>query len=442
MDNYSLLDRYPHVRRLIIGYSGGLDSHVLLHDLATHRSRWPERGMEALYIDHGLQAASVSWGEHCAKVCRELGVPFRVLRVQARPPAGESPEAVARCARYAAFAAELDSSTALLTAHHRDDQAETLLLQLLRGAGPHGLAAMPAAARLGEGWLLRPLLEVERSELLAYAHRYDLRWIEDASNASLDFDRNYLRWRIMPLLRERWPAASRTLARSARWCAETAHGLDAEADADLARIAPPGLDCLPVSAVRELSEARQRNLLRRWLRRLQLPIPDARQLTQLLHDLLTAGPDRQPYGCWPGGELRRYRAALYAMPPFVGHDPDQTWVWRSDAGSWPPLKVGRVGWLRMQATVGAGLSAAALAGVTLTIRFRRGGERFRPAGRRHHQELKKLLQEAGIPPWRRDRLPLLYGEGVLLAVVGLDVAAESAAAPGEAGWQPVLEPPV
>ncbi|MCC7221816.1 MAG: tRNA lysidine(34) synthetase TilS, partial [Candidatus Contendobacter sp.] len=200
MDNYSLLDRYPHVRRLIIGYSGGLDSHVLLHDLATHRSRWPERGMEALYIDHGLQAASVSWGEHCAKVCRELGVPFRVLRVQARPPAGESPEAVARRARYAAFAAELDSSTALLTAHHRDDQAETWLLQLRRGAGPHGLAAMPAAARLGEGWLLRPLLEVERSELLAYAHRYDLRWIEDASNASLDFDRNYLRWRIMPLL--------------------------------------------------------------------------------------------------------------------------------------------------------------------------------------------------------------------------------------------------
>lgn len=440
VDHYSLLDRYPHLRRLIVGYSGGVDSHVLLHGLATHRSHWPERRLEAVYIDHGLQAASSAWAEHCAKICRELDVPFRTLRVNARPTTGESPEAAARLARYAAFSAALDSSAALLTAHHRDDQAETLLLQLLRGAGPHGLAAMPAAARLGEGWLLRPLLEVDRAELLAYARLHGLRWIEDASNASLDFDRNYLRRQIMPLLRERWPAATRTLARSAQWCAETARWLDAEADADLARIAAPGLDCLPVSAVRELGEPRQRNLLRRWLRRLKLPIPDARQLTQLLHDLLSAAPDRQPCAGWPGGEMRRYRDALYAMPPLTGHDPDQQWVWRPNLDGWPPLDLPGVGCLQMQATGGAGLSAVALAGVTLTVRFRRGGERFHPVRRQHSQELKKLLQEAGIPPWRRDRLPLLYREEVLLAVVGLGVAAEFAAAPGKAGWQPVLEP--
>ncbi len=176
----------------------------------------------ALYVDHGLQAAATAWGEHCAHVCRALNVPFRVLRIDARPAPGESPEAAARRARYAALAAELSPDSALLTAHHRDDQAETLLLQLLRGAGPHGLAAMPAVSRLGQGWLLRPLLNVDRAELLAYARAHDLQWIEDASNQDTGFDRNYLRHRVLPLLRERWPAMNRTLARSARRCAETA----------------------------------------------------------------------------------------------------------------------------------------------------------------------------------------------------------------------------
>ena len=199
--------------------------------------------LAAIYVDHGLQAASAGWGKHCARSCRDLDVPFRVLKINARPAPGESPEAAARRARYAALAVELEPDAALLTAHHRDDQAETLLLQLLRGAGPHGLAAMPAAARLGQGWLLRPLLDLDRADLLAYAHEHGLRWIEDASNADTGFDRNYLRHRILPLLRERWPAANRTLARSARWCAETADWLDAEAAADLDphRRSPPRL---------------------------------------------------------------------------------------------------------------------------------------------------------------------------------------------------------
>lgn len=434
----ALLDRYSEIRRLIVGYSGGMDSQVLLHWLATHRSRWPERTLEAVYIDHGLQPASATWGEQCAQTCRELNLPFRTLRVNAEPAVGESPEAAARRARYAAFAAELAPDAALLTAHHRDDQAETVLLQLLRGAGPHGLAAMPAAARLGPGWLLRPLLETDRADLLAYAHTQGLRWIEDASNADSGFDRNYLRHHILPLLRERWPAATRTLARSAQWCAETADWLDAEADADLSRVVMTRPDGLHLPALREISALRQRNLVRRWLRRLHLPIPDARQLTGLLHDALNAGRDRQPWTRWPGGEVRRYRDALYAMPPLPAPDPGRSWVWRPVAGQWLPLDLPGIGGLQWRATVGAGLSAAALADVTLTVRFRRGGERFQPVGRRHHQELKKLLQEAGIPPWARERLPLLYREETLLAVVGLGVAAESAVAPDELGWQPVL----
>ncbi|MCB1822500.1 MAG: tRNA lysidine(34) synthetase TilS, partial [Candidatus Competibacteraceae bacterium] len=240
-------------RHLIIGYSGGLDSHVLLHVLATQGHHWPERRLEAIYVDHGLHTASVAWGEHCANVCRDLNLPFRVLKIDARPTPGESPEAAARRARYTAFATELSPDAALLTAHHCDDQAETLLLQLLRGAGPHGLAAMPAVSRLGEGWLLRPFLEVDRAELLAYARTHDLQWIEDASNTDIGFDRNYLRHQVLPVLRERWPAVNRTLSRSARLCAETATWLDEEAAADLARVATERPDRLAVPVLRELS---------------------------------------------------------------------------------------------------------------------------------------------------------------------------------------------
>ncbi|CDH47483.1 tRNA lysidine(34) synthetase TilS [Candidatus Contendibacter odensensis] len=436
----ALLNAHPQVRRLIVGYSGGMDSHVLLHLLAMQRAQRPKRTLEAMYVDHGLHAASAVWGEHCARVCHALNVPFRVVPVNAQPAPGASPEAAARQARYAALAAELEPDTALLTAHHRDDQAETLLLQLLRGAGPHGLAAMPEAAPLGQGRLWRPLLNVDRAELLAYAHAQQLHWIEDTSNTDTGFDRNYLRHRILPLLRERWPAANRVLARSAHWCAETADWLDAEADADLARVATARPDALTIPALRELSELRQRNLLRRWLRTLGLPTPDARQLQHLLHDALTAAGDRQPCIHWPGGEVRRYRDTLYAMPPLLPHDPQHTFLWRPDTNAaYPPLKLPGLGTLELQETVGAGLRAEMRAGATLSVRFRQGGERFRPLGRLHSQELKKLLQEAGIPPWQRERLPLLYREEVLLAVVGLGIAADHAAGPGEVGWQPALE---
>lgn len=437
LDQYisAFLAAHPQSHRLIVGYSGGMDSHALLHLLAMQRELWPERTLEAIYVDHGLHPASAVWGGHCARVCRELNVPFRTLRIDARPAPGESPEAAARQARYAALAAALEPDAALLTAHHRDDQAETLLLQLLRGAGPHGLAAMPEAARLGQGRLLRPLLNVDRAALLAYAHTQQLQWIEDASNADTGFDRNYLRHRILPLLRERWPAANRVLARSARLCAETAGWLDAEADADLTRVTTARADALSVPALRELSELRQRNLLRRWLRKLGLPTPDIRQVRQILHDTLTAARDRQPCIHWPGGEVRRYRDTLYAMPPLVSHDGQRTFLWQPVANTYPPLELPGWGILQLRETVGAGLRADILDGTTLTVRFRRGGERFRPVGRLHRQELKKLLQEAGIPPWERERLPLLYREDALLAVVGLGIAADFVADSGEAGWQ-------
>ena len=428
---------YPAIRQWTVAYSGGMDSHVLLHVLTL-----PEMGLKqtlrAVYVDHGLQGASNAWGEHCARVCRELGVPFRSLKVDARAKAGESPEAAARRARYAAFSAQIDTETALLTAHHCDDQAETLLLQLLRGAGPHGLAAMPNAARLGQGWLLRPLLEVSRPELSTYARQHHLRWVEDGSNTDTDFDRNYLRLRVLPLLQERWPSVCRNLARSARLCAEAAEGLDSTAAADLRQVITERPDALHLPHLIALSDLRQRNVVRYWLRQLALPMPDHRQLRHLLHDLINAREDRQPCVRWPGGEARRYRQTLYAMPPLTRHQPDQRFVWRAVGGNWPPLNLPGIGQLRLQQRVGDGLRFTALADLSLTVQFRTGSERFRPAGRRHSQELKKLLQDAQIPPWQRDRLPLLYHQHELLAVVGLGIAAEHRAGVTEKGWEPVL----
>lgn len=426
----TLLTTHSAIQGLIIAYSGGVDSHVLLHLLATHRHALAGRTLAAVYVDHGLQPASTQWGHHCEQTCRSMGMNFKMMRVNAWPQPGESPEAAARRARYQALENLLGAQDALLTAHQRDDQAETLLLQLLRGAGIHGLAAMPVVAPLGRGWLLRPLLDSERTEILAYARFHGLQWIEDASNVNRELDRNYLRHAIWPLLKARWPAATATLSRSARWCAEAAALLDELADADLAQAATANPACLDILVLRALDEKRQRNALRYWFRRLQLPAPTASQLHHILQDAITAPRDRQPLIHWPGGEVRRYRDRLFAMVPLPSHDPGRVFPLTPETTELPVPGIGR---LRLRRVRGKGVRLAALAGASLTVRFRRGGERLRPAGRSHSQELKKLLQEAGVPPWKRDRLPLLYVNEVLAAVTGLGIGAEFMAQAEEDG---------
>lgn len=430
-----LLSLQPAVHRLLVGYSGGVDSHVLLHLLAARRTSLSKYSLTAVYVDHGLQTASADWGRHCAQVCRDLAIDFRALTAAARPAPGESPEAAARRARYQTLAGLVGPEDALLTAHQRDDQAETLLLQAVRGAGPHGLAAMPTVAAFGRGLLLRPLLEFDRAAIVAYARAQGLRWVEDPSNANRALDRNYLRHEALPLLRARWPAATTALARSARLCADAAALLDERADEDLAAAATERPDSLLLAPLRALSDRRLRNALRRWFRRLHLPTPAALHLERVTREALAAGRDRQPRLRWPGAELRRYRDRLYALAPLPPHDAAQ--ILPVQPGT--ELVVPAIGRLGLQPAQGQGARLTDLTGRRLTIRFRQGGERFRPLGRQHSQELKKLLQEAGVPPWERDRLPLLYGDDRLLAVADLWVSAEHAAAPAEVGlilaWQ-------
>ena len=410
-----------------MAHSGGLDSQVLLHWLAEQRGHL-QAELHACHVDHGLQPDALAWVAHCRRTCEALGVPFRVLAAAARSTPGESPEAAARRARYQVLTGLLDRHTSLLTAHHRDDQVETVLLQLFRGSGPAGLAAMPLLAPLGEGWLLRPLLNVPRTMLLGYAQRHGLHWVEDPSNLDTRIPRNWLRHDLLPRVRARWPGLDGAVARSAGLCAEAASALDRQARADLQAVAANDGATLSLGVLRALPADRQRHCLRRWLRDLELPLPGQRQLTEILDVMLAARADAQPRVAWPGAEVRRFRAWLYAVPS-LPPPPAGGQRLRSPG----ELHLPGVGRLRLEAAVGAGLAAREVPVDGLTVAFRQGGERFRPAGDPHHRSLKQLFQRWGLAPWERERMPLVYA-GERLVAVGTCLAVGSEAGIGEKGW--------
>ncbi|MBI3776520.1 MAG: tRNA lysidine(34) synthetase TilS [Gammaproteobacteria bacterium] len=440
--------RLARAPRYLVAYSGGVDSHALLHALVQLRAQFPGVELGAIHVNHGLQLSSTEWAQHCVQVCAELGVACEVRAVDARALVGTSPEDAARVARYTVFTGLLQPGDVLFTAHHQDDQAETLLLQLLRGAGPRGLAGMAELSRFAHGWLARPLLECSRAALREYALAQQLHWIDDPSNSDTRFDRNYLRHEILPRLQRRWPAASVTLARSAQLCAEAAEVLEVSARADLHAVAIPPTPALAIAELAKrntgllpppagkgsglsvskllcLSPARQRNVLRFWIEQLGLPLPQQRHLERLQRDVLHAAADAEPRMHWPGADVRRYRDALYALPPVPGFDASQQWTWNLDA----PLHIAGAGTLAPRREQGAGLRAEACA-AGVRVAFRSGGERIRPAGRAHHATLKNLFQQAGVPPWQRARVPLLYIGTELAAVAGYWYADEFAARDG------------
>jgi len=399
-----------------IAFSGGLDSTVLLHLLATLSQRQPLPALSAIHVHHGLQAAAEAWPDHCRSVCAALGVPLDVVSVQVRP--GASVERAAREARYAAFVAAIGSNEVLLTAQHRDDQAETLLFRLLRGAGVRGLAAMPRQRPLGQGHLLRPLLDVSRAELEGYATQQGLSWIDDPSNDDQRYARNYLRQRIFPALADHWPQASTTLARSAAHMGEAQGLLDDLARIDLAQAATPcafdwlGLQSLALAPLRALSPARQRNALSHWLVPLTL-LPDSDHWAGW-DSLRDAADDARPVWRLAGGELRRAGGRVWWLSDHWLSSPPGAGGWADPAVA---LRLPGNGWVALTGKPPAG---------PLSVRYRQGGEVLALAGR-GHRDLKRLLNEKGVPSFVRDRLPLLYQGEQLLAVAnlaGLDAQAD------------------
>lgn len=398
-----------------VGFSGGLDSTVLVAVLARARQVEPSLRLRAIHIDHQLQPQSAAWDEHCRSIANALDVEYQSRRVTVVPDPGEGPEASARKARYEALRSLLRPGETLVTAHHADDQLETLLLALMRGAGTRGLAGMPACQPFGMGWHARPLLEFTRAELEAWGRAQGLRWIDDPSNDDSRFSRNFLRTGVVPLLRNRWPAAATNASRAAAHLAEGAELLDELAAIDCS----PALvgSCLAVDVLAALSPARRRNALRYWLRQRGVRSPSTRKLSALDHDMLVADPDRSPVVDWDGYEIRRFRGLLYAdrALPQTEATPRE-WDWRESF----VLPQG-LGTLRTANTVGSGLSAAALP-PTVRVDFRHGGESIRPAGHDHHRTLKNLLQEADILPWWRSRVPLIWAGDQLAAVGDLWIA--------------------
>lgn len=399
------LKQLPTTQRVWIAYSGGVDSHVLLHAIVQLRSQLPS--VRAVHIHHGLNEQADAWVIHCLTVCQQMAIPCDVINVKIQKQPRQSLEALARQARYAAIEQIISDNDSVLTAQHADDQAETLLLQLLRGAGVAGLAAMPSMTRFGKGWLIRPLLDFTQTDLLNYAKYYNLQWIEDSSNQNTQFDRNFLRHNVMPLLKQRWKNIAPVLNRVTRH--------QAEADTLLTELAQQDyLDCqgeqtfqLNLLKIKLLSPARQRNLIRFWLKQLHLPIPTTTQLEHILANVIAAREDSQPIVRWQGGEVRRYQENLYAMAnlPTLSSPAHFTW----SVNEILDLPLGKL----------KCVASKLPENLILHVKLRQGGETCYTKG--HQRSVKKLLQTAQLLPWLRAFQPLIYYQNILVAIPNITV---------------------
>ncbi|UQY44956.1 tRNA lysidine(34) synthetase TilS [Mixta hanseatica] len=411
-------------QRLLVAFSGGLDSTVLLHQLTLLRQQRPELQLRAIHIHHGLSPHADSWAQHCRSVCAAWLVELEVVAITV-DGRDSGIEGAAREGRYEAFRDSLRAGEALVTAQHLDDQCETLLLALKRGSGPAGLAAMPVSLRLGEHRLLRPLLSCQRTVLESWAEAYQLRWIEDESNQDIRYDRNFLRQRILPALHERWPHFAAAAARSAALCGEQEQLLDELlAESLAARIQADG--ALRIDGFAALSEARRAALLRRWIAGCGGKMPSRDALQRLWQEVIAAREDAAPRLQLGDHEIRRYREKLYWLPlrPSV-----RTLVLSWSDPTRPLSLPHHLGTLQL-AESGTEIRPPR-ADEKVTIRFQAQG-RFAIEGRNGHRPIKKLWQECDVPPWRRESTPLIFYNDTLIAALNTFVCREGSSVAGNA----------
>lgn len=449
-------------QHLLLGLSGGLDSCVLLHLLTVIQHKIPFN-LHAIHVHHGLSANADVWAEFCTAQCALLNVPLQIIHVNIDKNTKLGIEAAARQLRYEAlFSITLTKSSTdesfeilpdfIVTAHHQDDQAETLLLQLFRGAGVKGLASMSAVDNNRR--LLRPLLDVSRLSLQDYAERHQIKWCDDESNADTHYERNFLRHQVMPVLETRYPALKSVLARSASHLAEANDLLDALASLDATKLLLNNSLCL--QGLAELAMNRIKNVLRWWFAKTQLAMPSSEYLTEIIDQLLNSKADanvniqlnlndqlsqitqlNSNIQLNPSIEvkhlsLKRFQKRAYLLAEQNTQDFDLLWSGEAE------LNLPNGGKLQFKQVTGAGL--ALKFGMTkLRITNRDGGERFKPNVLRPTRTLKHLLQEANIPPWKREYLPLVYWHDTLAFVPNIGLAHELQAGENELGleitWQ-------
>jgi tRNA(Ile)-lysidine synthase len=420
------------VTGLVVALSGGADSAGLLFATAALKGSFRGLPVRAVHVDHGLQAAAAEFREACAALCLRLDIPLTVIPVAVHSPPGASLEAAARDARYAALARDLMPGECLLTAHHSEDQAETLLLQALRGAGLKGLSAMPVRRTLGQGWHVRPLLEVPQRELLVFGAASGAS-VNDPMNQDPRFDRSYLRRDLWPLIEARWPGSAGALSRTARHLAEAQESLDRAAEARLSRLRDG--EALSLPGLRALPPAQRIDVLRFWLCESGAQPPSTARLTEALRQMFDADIDHLPCVVWGERALRRYRDRIFltpAVPPRLHGT--LHWAVRPDAR----LDLGpSLGTLRWVAQIG-GIDAARMPDPVF-VRRREGGEVLKPAARARTQSVRHLCQRQGVLPWMRDALPLVFAreggaaEEVLIAVGDLWSEARRCVPPSTAG---------
>jgi tRNA(Ile)-lysidine synthase len=411
----------------VVGLSGGADSAALLGAVAAFGEGFRGLPLRAVHIDHGLQAAAVGFREACANLCRRFGVPLEIIRVDVPSAAGLSLEAEARDARYGALAAQLQPRECLLTAHHRKDQAETLLLQALRGAGVKGMSGMPVCRVLGSGWHVRPVLDVPHRELLQFGADLENCRLIDPMNEDLRFDRTYLRKALWPPIEARWPGAERALSRTARHMAEAQELLDIAAAQDVARLRDG--DALSVPGLRALAQPRRVNAVRFWLSEAGVEAPSTARLLEALRQMFDADADHQPAIVWADNALRRYRQRLFLTAADCPRlEEPKPWATAKGAAVALGPNLGNLTWYEQIGGIAAGALPQAV-----TVRRRNGGETLKPASSARTQTLQHLCQSQGVLPWMRDALPLVLAGDELIAVADVWVDARWCAAPDAPG---------
>ncbi len=410
--------RHSGVKQFCVAYSGGMDSHVLLQLMAQLRQQEPSIVLRAVHINHGLQSSSESWAEHAAFVCESLDIPLSIRKVTVNL-ADEGPEAAARKARYAEFSECLKADEHLLLAQHAQDQAETFLLQALRGSGLDGLSSIPRKRRFAAGYMGRPLLSCSQESLTEVADSCDLQWIEDPSNRDDAFDRNYLRLNVMPLLKERWPASAQTLGRSAQRCAAAGQTLLGIAQQDLDTLKIEGTTELSLASLRQLPRERAYNALRLFVRQRGLRMPRLQDLIQVMSDLVEARDDSNGVVNVRDYVFRRHKDRLFLLLPEQESQPFH-YTWHVP---FEPLNITETGLTLTRALcLEQGIKLPEHA--TVTVKSRAGGELLKLGDPAFHKAVKKILQESSVPPWIRDTIPLIYVDEKLAAIWGIAISVD------------------
>ncbi|NNJ91390.1 MAG: tRNA lysidine(34) synthetase TilS [Gammaproteobacteria bacterium] len=423
--------RYPVNGRLIVAYSGGCDSTVLLHVLASH---YPSGKILAVHINHNLQADSDMWEQFCQSAVTNLEVEYQSISLSLGA-LNSNIEEQARIQRYQSLSLLMSKGDALLTAHHQDDQAETFMLQLLRGAGLKGLSAMAEVSNFPPGKLFRPLLNFSREQIEDYAKLHDLKWIDDPSNADDRFDRNFLRHQVMPLLESRWSAAKQTIARSAENCREAAMMIDDISVNDLFDSIGAYKHSLSISKLREFPEARRHALVRAWVEENDFPLPDRNTTRTICSDFINLRQDAQPLLNWSYVQLYRFDDYLYLIGSSLLDQID------SVKPSVNSLRRGKIelpypcGKLRVELLPGVSDERLADAEVC----FRQQGQTVNLKNRRGSRKLKKLLQEWHVPPWMRNFVPIIHVNGQCQTIADYARCDTSSAVFEKTQWQPPAE---